>query len=149
MALYRSILVAIDDSAASRRGLAEALRLARAEHAKLWLVHVLDDSYLGASADMGADYPHIVRRMKTRGQRLLARATARSRASHVAARTRMPEILTGRAGEEIVRQARLVGADLIVLGTHGRRGLKRLVLGSDAEDVVRTAPVPVLLVRSA
>jgi nucleotide-binding universal stress UspA family protein len=48
-----------------------------------------------------------------------------------------------------VGEARKVGADLIVLGTHGRRGMRRMVLGSDAELVVRTARVPVLLVRSA
>ena len=47
-----------------------------------------------------------------------------------------------------MRDARKQRADLIVLGTHGRRGLRRLVLGSDAEAVVRTSPVPVLLVRA-
>ena len=46
-----------------------------------------------------------------------------------------------------MRQARKWRADLIVIGTHGRRGLKRLVMGSDAEQIVRTAPAPVLLVR--
>jgi nucleotide-binding universal stress UspA family protein len=48
----------------------------------------------------------------------------------------------------IVRQARRFGADLIVLGTHGRRGVRRVVLGSDAEQVVRLAQAPVLLVRA-
>jgi nucleotide-binding universal stress UspA family protein len=46
-----------------------------------------------------------------------------------------------------VEEANDWGADLIVLGTHGRRGAKRLVMGSDAEEIVRTTPVPVLLVR--
>ena len=60
----------------------------------------------------------------------------------------MIESFGGRAAEFIVAQAKKWGADLIVLGTHGRRGVKRLVMGSDAEQVVRTSPVPVLLVRA-
>ena len=60
----------------------------------------------------------------------------------------MPEIIGGTAAVEITRQARRARADLIVIGTHGRRGLKRLALGSDAEQVVRNSPVPVLLVRA-
>jgi len=59
------------------------------------------------------------------------------------------ETLTGPAAEPIVGQAKKWGADLIVLGTHGRRGVRRLVLGSDAEQVVRSSPVPVMLVRAA
>ena len=53
------------------------------------------------------------------------------------------------AAGTIVAQARKRRAELIVLGTHGRRGMLRLVLGSDAEQVVRTAPAPVLLVRAS
>jgi nucleotide-binding universal stress UspA family protein len=60
----------------------------------------------------------------------------------------MRETIGGPAADTIVREARKQGADLIVLGTHGRRGVRRLVLGSDAEQVVRTSRVPVLLVRA-
>jgi nucleotide-binding universal stress UspA family protein len=49
----------------------------------------------------------------------------------------------------VIEQAKLWNADLIVLGTHGRRGVKRLMLGSDAEQIIRMAPVPVLLVRGS
>jgi nucleotide-binding universal stress UspA family protein len=60
----------------------------------------------------------------------------------------MLESFGGRAADFIVEQANKWRADLIVLGTHGRRGVKRLVMGSDAEQVIRTARVPVLLVKS-
>ena len=69
-------------------------------------------------------------------------------AAGVRATTVLREMLSGPAAYPIVREARKQGADLIVMGTHGRRGVRRPVLGSDAEQVVRTASVPVLLVRA-
>jgi nucleotide-binding universal stress UspA family protein len=58
------------------------------------------------------------------------------------------ESAAGPAADAIVRQARKWKADVIVLGTHGRRGVRRMLMGSDAEQVVRSSPVPVMLVRS-
>jgi nucleotide-binding universal stress UspA family protein len=58
------------------------------------------------------------------------------------------ETLGCSAGESIVTKASELNADLIVCGTHGRRGVRRLLMGSDADYIVRRAPVPVLLVRS-
>ena len=60
----------------------------------------------------------------------------------------MRETLDNRAASAIVAAARDAGCDLIVMGTHGRRGASHLVLGSDAEAVLKTSPVPVLLVRT-
>jgi nucleotide-binding universal stress UspA family protein len=57
--------------------------------------------------------------------------------------------LVSRVSEVVVEQAKVWRADLIVLGTHGRRGVGRFLLGSDAEQVARTASVPVLLVRAS
>jgi nucleotide-binding universal stress UspA family protein len=82
------------------------------------------------------------------GERILAKAKALAAASRVPAQTVMREVLGGPAANPIVREAKKQRADLIVLGTHGRRGMRRLVLGSDAEQVVRTSRVPVLLVRA-
>jgi len=62
--------------------------------------------------------------------------------------SRLIEALGDRAGEIIVSEARDWPANLIVCGTHGRRGLKRILMGSDAENVVRNSPVPVLLIRA-
>jgi nucleotide-binding universal stress UspA family protein len=61
--------------------------------------------------------------------------------------TELFETMGGRASDCIVAAAKQWGADLIVMGTHGRRGMSRLSMGSDAELVVRSTPVPVLLVR--
>ena len=57
-------------------------------------------------------------------------------------------MIGGRRPAVVAEQARLFDADLIVIGTHGRRGIGRLVIGSDAEQIARTAPAPVLMVRA-
>jgi nucleotide-binding universal stress UspA family protein len=148
MAAYRKILVAVDGSAAAERGLREAVRLARAEGARLVVVHVVNEFYALATPAAGAAAVDVSPRLREAGRKLLAKAAARAQAAGIKAKTVLREIFVGGAAEEIVREARRQGADLVVLGTHGRRGLRRLVLGSDAELVVRNAPVPVLLVRA-
>jgi len=151
MRAYRKILVAVDGSAASAKGLREALRLAKAERARLFILHVVDEYPAFAALDgmmAGAPGADLVPALREGGKRVLARAKSAAQKAGVPAKAILREMLSGPAAYPIVREARRLGADLIVLGTHGRRGVRRLVLGSDAEQVVRTAPVPVLLVRA-
>jgi nucleotide-binding universal stress UspA family protein len=82
-----------------------------------------------------------------RGEEILNEAAGIARQQGVEVETTLIETVAGPVGEVIVEAAEKWPADLIVLGTHGRRGIRRLVMGSDAEYVVRTTPVPVLLVR--
>jgi nucleotide-binding universal stress UspA family protein len=95
----------------------------------------------------GAPGADLVPALREGGKRVLARAKTTAGKAGVPAKALLREMLSGPAAYPIVREAKKLGADLIVLGTHGRRGVRRLVLGSDAEQVVRTASVPVLLVR--
>jgi nucleotide-binding universal stress UspA family protein len=150
MAAYRRILVAVDGSAASNKGLREALRLAKAQRARLSILHVVDEFQAFAAMDGMAAAPgfDLVPMLREGGERILARARAVADKAGVRARTVLRERIGGPAADRIVREARRQKADLIVLGTHGRRGVRRMVLGSDAEQVVRTASVPVLLVRA-
>jgi nucleotide-binding universal stress UspA family protein len=151
MAAYRKILVAVDGSTASAKGLREALRLAKADGARLFILHVVDEYPAFAAMDgmmAGAPGADLVPAMKEGGKRVLAKAQATAAKHNVKAKAILREMLSGPAAYPIVREAKKLGADLIVLGTHGRRGVRRLVLGSDAEQVVRTASVPVLLVRA-
>jgi nucleotide-binding universal stress UspA family protein len=150
MGAYRKILVAVDGSTASAKGLREALRLAKAEGARLFILHVVDEYPAFAALDgmmAGAPGADLVPALREGGRRVLANAQRLALKHKVKAKAILREMLSGPAAYPIVREARKVGADLIVLGTHGRRGVRRLVLGSDAEQVVRTASVPVLLVR--
>ena len=148
MSLYRRILVPVDGSATSMRGLREALRIAKSEGARVWLLHVLDEFFALSDPESARYTDLLIASFRRGGERVLAKASALARSKGVKAQTLMPEIVGGPAAAEIVRQAKKVGADLIVLGTHGRRGMKRLALGSDAENVVRNSKVPVLLVRA-
>jgi nucleotide-binding universal stress UspA family protein len=146
---YKRILVPVDGSATSNAGLREAIRLAQAQGASLQLVHVADQHYvamMGLEPSIGIE--EIMASVTKAGRQTLRRATAVVRKAGLAPSAVLLETLTGPAADPIVRQAKKWGADLIVIGTHGRRGVRRLLMGSDAEQVVRTSPVPVLLVRS-
>jgi nucleotide-binding universal stress UspA family protein len=145
---YQRILVAVDGSAASNNGLREAIRLAKAEGAALCILHVVNDYVVMASMGGMAPPTDLGPLLRESGERILARAKALSVKERLDPVTVLREVLSGPAAESIVREAKKQRADLIVLGTHGRRGLRRLVLGSDAEQVVRTTSVPVLLVRA-
>jgi len=147
MSAYRKILAAVDGSAASNKGLREALRLAKREGARLCLVHVVNEFYAFAGMD-GPAPVDLVPALREGGKKILANARRMAERAGIKPTLAMRETIGGPAADAIVREARKWGADLIVLGTHGRRGVRRLVLGSDAEQVVRTSRVPVLLVRA-
>src|SRR5467141_3243874 len=141
---YKRILVPVDGSPTSGLGLREAITFAKAQKARLQLVHVVD---VHNSLMAGANVTDLVQALTQRGRRILAKAAEVARKAGVACDSVLLETLTGRAAEPILRQAKKARVDLIVMGTHGRRGLRRLVMGSDAEQIVRNAPVPVMLVR--
>src|SRR5208282_6792120 len=89
-----------------------------------------------------------IRASRTGGKKLLARAEAKVRKRGIEVETVLLETVGRRVADLIIKQAKKWRADVIVLGTHGRRGLARVVMGSDAELVLRETPLPVLLVRS-
>ena len=147
--VYKRILVPVDGSSTSKAGLNEALRLARDQKAKLKLIHIVDELMIFSSSEAGLNIEPIIESMKRGGRRILARAAKLASARGIRPETELWENATGRVAEVLIGRAKRWRADLIVMGTHGRRGVNRLVLGSDAELVVRNSPVPVLLVRSA
>ena len=147
--MYQCILVPIDGSPTSAKGLDEAIKLARLTGARLRLLHVLDVLNFATGFETYAAYAgEIVPLMREAGGEILARGQARVAAAGLAADTSLIESNGPRTSDIVVEQARLCGADLIVIGTHGRRGVGRVLMGSDAEQILRTAPVPVLLVRA-
>lgn len=145
--MYGKILVPLDGSAASLRSLREAIKLAKQQGGRIRVLYVVTDlvtDYSAASSYTGA----LLDALRRAGQDILHSAESDIRAEGVDAELRLIEAIGRTAAISIVEQARQWPADLIVMGTHGRRGLSRLALGSDAENVLRTSPVPVLLVRA-
>jgi nucleotide-binding universal stress UspA family protein len=145
--MYKKILVPVDGGGTSLLGLQQAVLLAKDQKAALRLLHVVHD-FVVAGGPGAAVYTGQLRKdLHDRGEEILKEAAGIARQQGVAVETTLIETVAGPVGEVIVEAAEKWPADLIVLGTHGRRGIRRLVMGSDAEYVVRTTPVPVLLVR--
>ena len=148
--MYQRILVPIDGSPTSDQGLDEAIALARVTGGSIRLLHVLDELVFTTGFETGASYVRdVLPALRQGSERILAAARERVSAGSVAVDTLTIECLARRPCDVIVEAAAQWPADLIVIGTHGRRGVDRMMLGSDAEQVARMAPVPVLLVRSA
>ena len=145
--MYERILVPVDGSETSTRGLSEAVKLAQGQPAKLRLLHIVNLSDLVLAQ---AAYPsdEARKRLREEGQLALEQGATRAREGGLHAEATLLETPIGNVGELIVQQANEWPADLIAMGTHGRRGLSRMLLGSAAEFVVRHTRVPVLLVRS-
>ncbi len=148
--MYQRVMVAVDGSPTSGLALDEALKLASEGGAQLLLLHVIEDAiamwnggdWLAPSPPLlPADWGEQV------GQRILDHSMERVRRAGLDAATRQVEDAGRRTGAVIAEEAHNWGADLLVIGTHGRKGFDHFLLGSVAEVVIRTATVPVLLVR--
>jgi len=141
--MYRKILCPVDGSEVSNHGLDEALRLAKSQGADVTIVHVLDLGPL-VQYPLGGEALESLRKV---GQGIVDDALNAAREQGVEAQGSVAEISEGRVGAAIVAQALRLDPDLIVMGTHGRRGLPRLLLGSDASEVISKTRAPVLVVK--
>jgi nucleotide-binding universal stress UspA family protein len=141
MSEFRRICCPIDFSESSRGALGIAARLARTHGAGLTVLYVTGKHFPGEQGEI-LPRPHEDRRADTT---ILSEWTAE--AERITGGTVGSVLLSAPVAEAIVGFARDVASDLIVMSSHGRTGVRRLVLGSVAEAVVRTAPCPVLIVR--
>lgn len=145
--MYKKILVPLDGSATAQCALSEAAELARLSGAALHLLHIVEAMDHVTGFEPAAVYAEDIRpRFLKAGQAMLDKAKAPLAAQGLAVDTTLIESEGKRVAELIADQAGRLGADLLVMGTHGRRGIDRALIGSDAERVARIAPVPVLLV---
>jgi nucleotide-binding universal stress UspA family protein len=145
--MYKRILVPTDGSETANAGLRESCKLAKEQGAQLRIVHVVDELLVVSPELYGGVYDTISEQLREAGALVLARAQSLAREGGLTAETQLVEAMGGPAGERVIKAAKDWPADLIVCGTHGRRGLRRIVLGSDAEFIVRHSPVPILLIR--
>ncbi len=145
--MYQRILVPIDGSETSLRAMQEAMKLGDGT-AEFRLAYVVEDYYLGTEGYEFIDYDELQKAARLTGERILAQAAKKAQQAGKKAEVALLEAGGQRIAHVIEAEAERWQADLIVIGTHGRTGLSRLLLGSVAEGVVRVAPVPVLLIRA-
>lgn len=144
MSAYKRILVPVDGSETSNKALVAALQFARDAGGRVRLMHSLDELAFVSGFEYSGDVIRIAREYATK---VLDDALAVAKAAGVEADTCLADAPAQRLGRMVADEARSWEADLIVVGTHGRRGLGRVLLGSGAEQVIRESPVPVLVIR--
>lgn len=148
--MYQRILVPVDGSPTSTRGLEEAIRVAKLTQGRLRLLHVIDELSFALGMDAYTGYAgDWLKVLREKGQGVLDEARAVARTSGVEADSVLCDQFSSSVHEQVTAEAIKWPADLIVLGTHGRRGVGRLVMGSSAEHILRHATVPILLVRAS
>lgn len=147
--MYKKILVAIDNSKASDKALKEAIQLAKIHSATLQIINIQNEYYDIQTGPfvLPEEYASALRKV---GTKLLEKAEALAKKAGVKTKARLIEIRSSqqRIAEEIIEEAKQAKSNLIILGTHGRKGFHRIFLGSVAEGVARISPIPVLLVRA-
>lgn len=146
-AVFKRIMVPLDGSTTSRSGLAEAITIARGQNARLHLVHVVDRSVVANIHNSGIARDAVIGNLDEFGQAVLEQGVKAAKAKGVTCDTAMIPSSGSRVADKITAEAARWRADLLVIGTHGRSGIKRAIMGSDAELVVRGCTVPVLLVH--
>lgn len=146
--MYKHILCPVDGSVTSNAGMREAIQLAKEQNAQLHFLHVID-TYVPI-VDMAGDFnvAYMIDILRNNGEKIIKNAAATAKKAGINADTKTIESVGGRTASYIVQEAEKWPADLIVMGTHGLRGISRLLMGSDAENVLRASNVPVLLVKS-
>ncbi len=141
--LFQKIMVATDGSDKNRHAVEKALEIARECRSTLYAVYVIDETMLSSSpADVSLE--GVYSTLKSEGDQAVKRIHGMAKDVNVE-----EVVLSGKAAREIVSFAAKEKIDLIVIGTQGKSGLQRLLLGSVAESVIRTAECPVLVVKSA
>jgi nucleotide-binding universal stress UspA family protein len=145
--MFQRILVAVDGSDTSNAALQEAISLAKDRQAKLRIVHVVDEVNLNVEGVGGMEA--LWEALRQSGQQILREAETRARNAGIEPEIKLLEIQTlgHRVADTVVQEAEAWLAELIVVGSHGRRGLHRLLLGSVAEGLARLSSKPVLLIR--
>ena len=147
--MYRQILVLLDGGITAAHGLTEAIALAHMTHGRLRLIHVIDDlsSAVGREAYSGYGGGNWLNVMRENGAHMLRQNKSRVEAADLEVDTVLYDSFSLTLQEIVAAEVQKWPADLIVLGTHGRRGISQFVMGSDAERILLHSTVPVLVVR--
>ena len=146
--MYSRILVAVDGSPHSMHALEHAVSLAKGLSASLRIIHVVDMGLLPFGSELGIDIHALIEARHAAAEKTLATARDSVRVPGIEVEAQLVDMATPpqHVAGAIAEAAAGWPADLVVLGTHGRRGMERWMIGSVAEGVLRRSTVPVLLV---
>ena len=140
---FKKVLIAIDSEPVAVRAAETGVGLAQALGAEAAFIYVVDAS-LAYAADTGPPASELIAAAKLEAQRLVTAVRQR-----LSPQSSVVEFIpVGTPSEEIVKAAEEWSADLLVIGSHGRRGMQHALLGSVAETVMRHAPCPLVVVRT-
>lgn len=142
--MFKRILVPVDGSETATKALVVATQLASQSGGQVLVAYYLDEVAYALGMEFAGNVMQVARE---EAGKILAAALAQVKAAGVPGESQLLDAVGQRLGELVADEARRWGADLIVVGTHGRRGIGRALLGSGAEQVIRLAPVPTLVVR--
>ncbi|EPG41026.1 universal stress protein [Acinetobacter colistiniresistens] len=143
---YQKILVAIDDSEIAANVIREAAQLAKALNSELTVVEVMTlDPYLADAYIRMGQSNDLIERVRSYAQDNLSKAEKKFEEHGLTVATQVLEGFS--VHQEIIGAAQNLGADLIIMGSHGRTGFKQFVLGSVAQKVLAESHIPVLIVR--
>jgi nucleotide-binding universal stress UspA family protein len=145
MSIFRRIFVPVDGSPPSNEAVAFAIRLAGEWSSELTFAYVVDADRLVCAEVPGLDVGGILHTAADDGRRLLQQASASAAVAGISARTHLRE---GRTVDTLLDLAKSGHADLIVIGSHGRSGFRRLMMGSTTEALLRVCKIPVLVVHA-
>ncbi|MCX6700382.1 MAG: universal stress protein [Methanomicrobiales archaeon] len=142
--MFSKILVAIDGSGMSGQALGAAIDEARVWKAALHVIYVVETG-LFSSMPMDNTWEIMLSMLETEGGKAIANAKKLAETKGVEV---TPHLKQGHAGNEIVKAATDIGADVVIVGSHGKSNVDRLLIGSVSSFVVSNCPVAVLVVRT-
>lgn len=145
MLTYKRILVPVDGSPTSDKALAAAAEIARSNGGRLRIIHAVDELQYLSGFEPSGQVGAIVR---ANADKVLKQAAGIAAAAGAESECELDDHPGERLGDRVARMALAWQADLIVVGTHGRRGVERVLMGSGAEEIIRLAPAPVLVIRA-
>ncbi len=145
--MYERILVPLDGGEAGKCGLREAITLAGGTEARLFALHVVDELPMVVESAATANSDELLQGLRRFGHDVIEEATRQGAAADVDVEGRLREAPRSQLAEVIAEEAARLACGLIVMGTHGRRGLGRLALGNQAQRVLHVSGIPVMLVR--
>lgn len=146
--MYQHILISVDDSQTSGKALEKAIEICKASAATLEIVHAVDESIFAHIRETTLiDKGSALKAVMLEGKETLAKAVKVATDAGLSPKSQLLSSNTLHAADQVAAHVAQSGADLLIVGSHGRRGIQRMLLGSVAEKLLRKVEISVLVVR--